>query len=198
MTVGRVRALTAGTVAARSFFPVRSFPPFRWDPRVPSPRQPFYRAPQQWVERKTPVQKSYPYEAILLINRGIDEAVRGLERLKRARDSGLDPGCFDEIATPFESHRASLNSYFCNNVERSDDRDMVRFEQKRREREKSSLDEVQVYRDLHAVEKRRRVEGKPPKVRFLSEQEQFEWERQYPKPPEQAGGAAHVGPGGPP
>jgi hypothetical protein len=35
------------------------------------------------------MQKAHLYEAILLVNRGIDEAVRGLERLKRAKDSGL-------------------------------------------------------------------------------------------------------------
>ena len=27
------------------------------------------------------------------------------------------------------------------------------------------------------------MEGKPPKVRFFTEVEQREWERQYPKPP---------------
>lgn len=37
------------------------------------------------------MQKAHLYEAILLVNRGIDDAVRGLERLKRAKDSGL-PG----------------------------------------------------------------------------------------------------------
>jgi hypothetical protein len=30
---------------------------------------------------------------------------------------------------------------------------------------------------------RRRVEGKPPKVRFFTPEEQREWERQYPEPP---------------
>ena len=38
------------------------------------------------------MQKAHLYEAILLVNRGIDEAVRGLERLKRAKDSGLKAG----------------------------------------------------------------------------------------------------------
>jgi hypothetical protein len=31
------------------------------------------------------------------------------------------------------------------------------------------------------VEDRRRIEGKPPKVRFLTQEEQREWQRQYPK-----------------
>ena len=36
------------------------------------------------------MQKAHLYEAILLVNRGIDDAVRGLEWLKRAKDSGLN------------------------------------------------------------------------------------------------------------
>jgi hypothetical protein len=144
------------------------------------------------------MQKAHLYEAIFLFNRGIDEAVKGLEQLKRAMGSCFEPACFDKELVLFEVHRTSLNTYFCNNVERNEPRDMMRFETNLREYENSALDEVQVYRDLQAVEERRRIEGKPPKVRFLSEEEQREWERQYPKPAEQAGGAAHVGPGGRP
>ena len=130
------------------------------------------------------MQKADLYEAILSLNRGIDEAVQGLERLKRAKDSGLDPACCEEKVMLFEIHRASINSYFCNNVGRNEDGDAARFEQKHREYEKETLDEIQVYRDLQAVEERRRIEGKPPKVRFFTEEEQQEWERHYPKPAE--------------
>lgn len=144
------------------------------------------------------MQKAHLYEAILLVNRGIDEAAQGLERLKRAKDSGLDPACFDEKVALFEIHRASLNSYFCNNVGSSEDRDVARFERKHREYNKNTLDEVQVYRDLRAVEERRRVEGKPPKVRFLTEEEQWEWERQHLRQTEDAGSQAPRGTGGQP
>jgi hypothetical protein len=126
------------------------------------------------------MQKAHLYEAILLVNRGIDAAVQGLERLKRAKYSGLDAACFDEKLTLFEIHRASLNSYFCNNVGRNEDLDLVQFEKKHHEFEKNALDEVQLYRDLRVVEERRRMEGKPPKVRFFTPEEQRGWERQYP------------------
>src|ERR1700683_1240753 len=89
---------------------------------------------------KTVMQKAHLYEAILSLNRGIDEAVQGLERLKRAKDSGLYSACFEEKVALFEIHRASLNSYFCNNVGRNEDRDVGRFEQKHREYEKETLD----------------------------------------------------------
>jgi hypothetical protein len=144
------------------------------------------------------MQKANLYEAILLVNRGIDEAIQGLERLKRAKDSGLDPACFDEKVILFEIHRASLNGYFCNNVERREHRDLARFERKHREYENSTLDEIQVYQDLQAVEERRRLEGKSPKVRFFTGEEQQEWERQYPKPPEDVGADAHPGTWGQP
>jgi hypothetical protein len=129
------------------------------------------------------MQKAHLYEAILLVNRGVDEAVLGLERLKRAKDSRLDSSCFDEELVLFEDHRARLNSYLCSTLQRTEQQDSVRFETRHREYDKNTLDEVQVYRDVRAVEDRRRIEGKPPKVRFLTPEEQREWERQYPNPP---------------
>jgi len=144
------------------------------------------------------MQKAHLYEAILLVNRGIDEAVQGLERLKRAKVSDLDPASFDEKLSLFEIQRASLNGYICNNLDRSELRDAARFEQKHREYEKNALDEIQVYRDLRAVKERRRIKGKPPKVRFLTEDEQLEWERQYPKPLVEAADEARPDAGGQP
>ena len=129
------------------------------------------------------MQKAHLYEAIHLMNRGIDDAVRGLERLKRAKGSGLNPAYFDEKFTLFETHRALLNSYFCNNVESIELQDEARFAKRHREHEKRMLDEVQVYQDVKAMEESRRMEGRAPKVRFLSSEEQQSWDRQYPKPP---------------
>jgi hypothetical protein len=128
------------------------------------------------------MQKANLYEAILLVNRGIDEAVHGLERLKRLKDSRLDPGYFDERLLLFEEERSRVNAYFCNNVENGEELDAARFEKRSNEYRKATVDEIQVYRDVQAVELQRRSDGKPPKVRFLSHDEQREWERQYPKP----------------
>ena len=128
------------------------------------------------------MQKHHLYEGILLVNRGIDDAVRGLERLKHATNSGLNPRYFDEKLNLFEVHRALLNGYFCNNVETSEHRDEARFEKRHREYQKKALDEVQVYQDVQVVEERRRLDGKAPRVRFLSSEEQQAWERppQFP------------------
>jgi len=143
------------------------------------------------------MRKAHLYGAILLVNRRIDETVQGLERLKRAKDPGLDPTCFDQKLALFEIHPASLNSYFCNNVGRNEDLDFVRFEKKHQEFEKNALDEVQVHRELR-VEEHRRIEGKPLKVRFFTQEEQREWEQQYPKLSELAGGEVSRNSGGRP
>jgi hypothetical protein len=129
------------------------------------------------------MQKAHLYEAILLVNRGVDEAVRGLERLKRAKNLQLDSSCFDEELVLFEDHRARLVPYFCSSLKPTERQDSARLETRYRKHEKDKLEEVQVYGDVQAVEDRRRVEGKPPKVWFFTQEEQREWERQYPKPP---------------
>jgi hypothetical protein len=129
------------------------------------------------------MQKAHLCEAILLVTRGIDDAVPGLERLKRAKDSGLNPAYFDERLTLFEVHRPLLNSYFCNSVEGIELRDEACLAKGHREHEKRMLDEVRLYLDVRAVEESRRAEGKAPRVRFLNSDEQQGWERQYPKPP---------------
>jgi hypothetical protein len=128
------------------------------------------------------MQKAHLYEAILLVNRGIDEAVRGLERLKRFKDSCPDPEYFDERVTLFEEQRARLNAYFCGNIEHGEELDADRFERRYDEYRKALLDEVQVYRDVQAVEEQRRLRGKPAQVRFLTEDEQRAWETQHAKP----------------
>jgi hypothetical protein len=127
------------------------------------------------------MQKGHLYEAIFLVNQGIDQAVRGLQHLKRVKHLDLRPEVFDEKLTLFEDHRASLNAYFCNNVEGSEHQDAARFEERHRQYELEALDEVKVYEDARAMEENRRKRGEAPLIRFLSEEEQEAWERQYPR-----------------
>lgn len=117
------------------------------------------------------MQKAHLYEAVLLVNRGMDDVVRGLERLKRATDSGLAAAYLDEKLTLFEEHRALLNGYFCNKWDSCEHQDAARFEKRHREYRQKDLDEVQIYRDVELIEQRRAREGKPPKIRFLTEVE---------------------------
>ena len=133
------------------------------------------------------MEKANLYEAVLLLNRGIDEAVHGLERLKRAKDFRLAPDYFDERLVMFEEQRARLNAYFCANIEPGEEIDADRFAKRYDEYRKALLDEVQVYRDVETVEQHRRAAGKPPKVHLLTPDEQREWESQSLKAAERDG-----------
>jgi hypothetical protein len=114
------------------------------------------------------MRKANLYEAILLVNRGIDEALLGFERLVGLENSPFDRDHLDEKSILFEEQRARLNAYFCHVLEANEERDADGFEAQYAKYRKEVLDEVQVYRDVQAVEERRRAEGKPPRVQFLS------------------------------
>jgi hypothetical protein len=88
------------------------------------------------------MQKARLYEAICLVNPGIDQAIRGLGRLKHAKDSGLNSAYFDEKLVLFEYHRARLNAYFCNSLQSREHQDSAHFEKRHREYENDVLDEV--------------------------------------------------------
>ena len=122
------------------------------------------------------MQKAHLYEAIFLFNHGMDEAVRGLERLKRAPD--LDSDTVDDVRALFEAGRADINSHFCNNLEGVETVDAADFDKRVRERRKETLDAVKVYEDVEIIEERRRKEGEPPVVRFLTPTEQKSWNKQ--------------------
>jgi hypothetical protein len=114
--------------------------------------------------------------------------IHGLERLKRSKEPSLSPEYFDERLALFEEQRARLNGYFCNRVENDEAHDALRFEKMYAKYREQALDEVQAYRDVEVIEELRRAHGDPPKVRFLTLEEQREWERQYPKPFHESGG----------
>jgi hypothetical protein len=121
------------------------------------------------------MQKAHLYEAIFLFNHGMDEAVRGLERLKRAPD--LDAATVDRTRVLFEAERADMNNHFCNHIEGAEGSDASNFDKRVKEIEKETLDAVKVYEDVQFIEERRRQEGKPPVVRFLTPAEQKRWKR---------------------
>jgi hypothetical protein len=124
---------------------------------------------------ETQMQKAHLYEAIFLFNHGMDEAVRGLERLKRAPD--LDAATVDRTRVLFEAERADMNTHFCNNIEGAEGSDASNFDKRVREFEKETLDAVKVYEDVQFIEERRRKTGQPPVVRFLTSAEQKRWKR---------------------
>jgi hypothetical protein len=131
------------------------------------------------------MQMAHLYEAIFLFNHGMDEAVRGLERLKRAPD--LDAATVDRTRVLFEAERADMNTHFCNNIEGSEGSEASNFDKRVREFEKDTLDAVKVYEDVQFIEERRRKAGQPPVVRFLTPAEQKRWKRPDSSKPEEEG-----------
>jgi hypothetical protein len=68
-----------------------------------------------------------------------------------------------------------MNTHFCNNIEGAESSDASNFDKRVREIEKETLDAVKVYEDVQFIEERRRKEGQPPVVRFLTSAEQKRW-----------------------
>jgi hypothetical protein len=137
------------------------------------------------------MQKGNLYEAIFIVNRGIDDAVSALERLKRDRDAkeaGLSPAFLDQKLIEFEMHRASLNGYFANHLDSAEQADSSELHKTYQQYRRKDLDEVQVYQDVELIEQRRWMEGKGPRVRFLSKEEIRIHEGLPPRPNPDPGG----------
>jgi hypothetical protein len=74
------------------------------------------------------VEKAHLYEAISLLNHGMDEAVRGLERLKKA--PGVAEGIYRATLATLEHTRAQVNLRFLADMEQAEKRDAARYEQR--------------------------------------------------------------------
>jgi hypothetical protein len=142
------------------------------------------------------MQKGKLYEAIFVVNRGIDDAVSALERLKGDRDAkeaGLSPAFLDQKLIEFEMHRASLNGYFTNHLDSAEQADAAELHKRYQQYRRKDLDEVQVYRDVELMEQRRWMEGRGPRVRFLSKDELRIHEGLPPRPTREPEGTTSEG-----
>ena len=72
------------------------------------------------------MRKAHLFEALYLVNQGVDEAVRGLERLKRTADFKQEVYC-DALAK-LESQRAHVNLQFFDEMRAGERSDVTRFE----------------------------------------------------------------------
>jgi hypothetical protein len=64
----------------------------------------------QKLRRRSKMQKAHLFEALLMVNQGIDNAVQGLQRLKKKSDVLQQP--FAETVARLESDRAQVNVRF--------------------------------------------------------------------------------------
>jgi vacuolar-type H+-ATPase subunit D/Vma8 len=70
------------------------------------------------------MQRAHLFEALLMVNQGIDTAVQGLQRLKKKSEVLQQP--FAEAVARLESDRAQANVRFFAVIERSQQNDAER------------------------------------------------------------------------
>jgi hypothetical protein len=72
------------------------------------------------------MRKAHLFEALYLVHQGVDEAVRGLERLKRTAD--FKEAVYGDALARMESHRAHVNLQFFDDMQTSEQKDATHFE----------------------------------------------------------------------
>jgi hypothetical protein len=79
------------------------------------------RQTSQNKKEKMHMQKAHLFEALLMVNQGIDAAVQGLQRLKKKSD--LLQEAFAETVARLESDRAQVNVRFFALIEANQQRE---------------------------------------------------------------------------
>jgi hypothetical protein len=82
------------------------------------------------------MQKAHLIEALYLVNEGTDEAVRGLQRLKKV--PGFTEEVYRDTLATLEHARASVNLRFFGDMQATEQKDAIHFE---RRENKSSIEE---------------------------------------------------------
>ena len=72
------------------------------------------------------MQKAHLYEAIFVVNQGIDQTVRGLARLKKA--AGIAEEIYGDTLATLEHARSQVNVQFLAEMEQAEKRDAARYE----------------------------------------------------------------------
>jgi hypothetical protein len=78
--------------------------------------------------REVSVQKAHLYEAIFLVNQGIDQTVRGLARLKKA--AGIGEEIYGDTLATLEHARAQANYQFLVDMQQIEKRDAERYDRR--------------------------------------------------------------------
>jgi len=117
------------------------------------------------------MQKAHLYEALYLVNHGIDEAVRGVQRLKKS------PHAFREVyyksVAGLERRRALINGQFMHEMSGEEEDNASFFEEEfNRWLSDDPLDNEEIYRLVRFLEEQRKKMGEPPLVQFLKPKKQ--------------------------
>ena len=113
------------------------------------------------------MEKAHLYEALYLVNHGIDEAVRGVQRLKKSPKLFMET--YHKSMAGLERRRAIINLQFMLEMRKLEENDESYFEEEFNVwLSDEPLTNDEVCRLKREVERQRKHEGKPPLVQFLT------------------------------
>jgi hypothetical protein len=113
------------------------------------------------------MEKAHLYEALYLVNHGIDEAVRGVQRLKKSPHLFMET--YHKSMAGLERRRSRINLQFMLEMRKLEEDDECRFEEEYNVwLSDEPLTNDEICQLMRTVERERKLEGKPPLVQFLS------------------------------
>ena len=113
------------------------------------------------------MEKAHLYEALYLVNHGIDEAVRGVQRLKKSPKLFME--AYHKSMAGLERRRAIINLQFMLEMRKLEEDDEAHFaEEYNVWLSDEPLTNDEICRLMREVERQRKQEGKPPLVQFLT------------------------------
>ena len=112
------------------------------------------------------MEKAHLYEALYLVNHGIDEAVRGVQRLKKSPKLFME--AYHKSMAGLERRRSMINLQFMLEMRKLEEDDESRFEEEFNVwLSDEPLTNHEICQLMRGVERERKLEGKPPLVQFL-------------------------------
>ena len=112
------------------------------------------------------MEKAHLYEALYLVNHGIDEAVRGVQRLKKSPKLFME--AYHKSMAGLERRRSIINLQFMLEMRKLEEDDESRFEEEFNVwLSDEPLTNDEICQLMLGVERERKLEGKPPLVQFL-------------------------------
>src|SRR5258708_11064918 len=117
------------------------------------------------------MEKAHLYEALYLVNHGIDEAVRGVQRLKKSPKLFMET--YHKSMAGLERRRSIINLQFMLEMRKLEENDESYFNEEFNvwlSDEPLSNDEI--CQLMRGVERDRKLEGKPPSVDSLPHSKQ--------------------------
>ena len=126
------------------------------------------------------MEKAHLYEALYLVNHGIDEAVRGVQRLKKSPKLFMET--YHKSMAGLERRRSRINLQFMLEMRKLEEDDESRFEEEYNVwLSDEPLTNDEICQLMRTVERERKLEGKPPLVQFLPRSKRTKKTHQKPE-----------------